>query len=152
MLSAEYSDSKSDVNSIGSDNPASVECLSDPRASDNPIPLNLFCFLFSDLGLIRMSIFSASKCFSEFIWLSWADLEQVCMKSKANSLDDQATHLEPPLIVRSRTKNYKTKTKSSALHLLVTLEFRKVLSLVNLSPWLWMLILRGLLSFATLTD
>ena len=70
MLSAEYSDSKSDVNSIGSDNPVSLECLSEPIDSVNPTPLNLFCFLFSDLGLIRMVIFSASKCFSEFIWLS----------------------------------------------------------------------------------
>ena len=49
-----------------------------------------------------------SFCFFEFHSMFWVDLEQVCMKSKANSLDDQATNFEPPLIVRSWTKNYKT--------------------------------------------
>ena len=139
-------------NLVGSDNLGPLVCLSDPSASDNPNPLTFFYFWFSGLELICVSILSASKCFSEFLCLSWADLEQVCKKSKANSLDDQATHLEPPLIVWPQTKNSKIYTKSSVLHLLVTLESRKVLSLDNLSPWLWMLILRGLLSFATLTD
>ena len=79
-----------------------------------------------------MSIFSASKCFSEFPWPSRVDLEQVCMKSKTNSLNGQATNFEPLFVIRSRTKNYKTYTKSSVLHLLVTLESRNILNIVNL--------------------
>jgi hypothetical protein len=55
------------------------------------------------------------------------------MKSKANSSNGQATNSEPLLIVRSRTRNYKTYTKSSVLHLLVILESRKVLNLDELS-------------------
>jgi hypothetical protein len=52
--------------------------------------------------------------------------------------------LEPPLIVRSRTKNYKTSTKSSVLHLLVILETRNVL---NLHERVLGIELRGLLSY-----
>ena len=137
---------------IGSDNPGALTCLSDPSILGLSEPTENFLFLFSDLELIWTSILSASKCFSEFLCLSWVDLEQVCNKSKANSSNGQATNSEPLLIVRSRTRNCKTYTKSSVLHLFVTLESRKVLNLANLSPWLWMLKLRGLLSFATLTD
>ena len=67
----------------------------------------------------------------------------------ANSWNGQATNFEPLFIVRSWTKNYKTYTKSTVLHLLVTLESRKVLNLDDLSPCRCMLILRGLLSYAT---
>ena len=53
--------------------------------------------LFSDLDLIDSSILSSSKCFSEFHSLSSAVLEQVCMKSKANSTFVKLLIHEPPL-------------------------------------------------------
>ena len=70
------------------------------------------------------------------------------MTFKANStLFKLLTH-EHLFIVWSRTKNYKTYTKSSVLHFLMTLESRKVLNLEGLSPWLVdHKILRGLLSY-----
>ena len=99
----------------------------------------LLCFsdsLFPHLDLIGSSILSYSKCFSDFHSLSWAELEQVCKNSKANStLVKLLTH-EPLFIVRSRTKNYRIYTKSSVLHLLGTLESRKVLNLEDSSLWL----------------
>ena len=120
--------------------------------SDYPNPLRISCFCFLTWSWFEHRFFLLPSVFSEFLCLSWVDLEQVCKNSKANSSNDQATNFEPPFIVRSRTRNYKTYTKSSVLYLLVTLESRKVLNLVNMSLWLWMLKLRGLLSLATLTD
>ena len=67
-------------------------------------------------------------------WLLWAVLswiEQVCEISRAKLIWVKLLTREPFLIVRSQTKNYKTQTKSSVLHLLVTLEFWKVLNLEN---------------------
>ena len=55
------------------------------------------------------------------------------MNSKANST---SVKLPTQFLVHSRTRNYKTYAKSSVLHLLVTLESRKVLNLEDLSPWL----------------
>ena len=97
---------------------------------------NFLDFLFSDLDLIDSSILSSSKCFSEFYSLSWAELEQVCKNSKANSILVKLLTHEPLFIVRSRTENYKPCTKSSVLHLLVTFESRKVLNLEDSSLWL----------------
>ena len=118
--------------------------------SDYPNPLRISCLCFLTWSWFEHRFFLLPSIFSEFLCLSWVNLEQVYKNSKANSSNDQATNFEPPFIVRSRTRNYKTYTKSSVLHLLVTLESRKVLNLVNLSPCRWMLILRGLLLFATL--
>ena len=73
----------------------------------------------SDLELISSLIFSSSKC---FLWFfldvqnrAWASVHVF----KAKLLTQ-----EPPLIVRSMTKNYRTWIKSSVLHLLVTLDPR----------------------------
>ena len=104
--------------------------------SDILMLLKFLHSLFFDLDLIGSSILSSSKRFSEFHSLSWTELERVCKNSKANStLVKLLTH-EPLFIERSRTKNYKTWTKSSVFHLLVTLESRKILKLGNLSLWL----------------
>ena len=111
--------------------------------SDSPVTLCFLLFLFSDLDFICSSILSSFKCFSEFHSLSWVELEQVCMKSKANSFLVKLLSQEPPFIVRSRTKNYKIYTKSSVLHLLGTLESRNVLNLEDLSLCWWTWILRG---------
>ena len=113
-------------------------------------PLKFFCFCFLTWIHFGLCFFLLPSAFLSFFACLELIFEQVCIKSKASSLNGQATNFEPPFIVRSRTRNYKIYTKSSVLHLLVTLESRKVLNLVNLSPWLWMLKLRGLLSFATL--
>ena len=50
MLSAEYSDSKPDMYYIGSDNPASLKCLSDLVCSDNP---TLMCYV----ELVQFSVY-----------------------------------------------------------------------------------------------
>ena len=53
----------------------------------------------------------------------------MCKIFKANSNLVKLLTQKPLLIVRSRTKNYETLIKSSVLHLLVTLETRRVLNL-----------------------
>ena len=65
--------------------------------SDYPGTLRFSYFWFSDLDLICSLILSTSKCFSDFHSLSWADLEQVCINSKANSWNGQATNFWTPL-------------------------------------------------------
>jgi hypothetical protein len=87
-------------------------------------------------------LFSAELTWSWFFlralvlpsWLLWAVLswiEQVCEISRAKLIWVKLLTWEPFLIVRSQTKNYKTQTKWSVLHLLVTLKFWKVLNLEN---------------------
>ena len=86
------------------------------QASDVPMlghRLNrCYCFFFVfswiDLDLISTSIVSSSKCCVDFFWLSWAVFERVCNISKANSILIKLLTHEPLLIVRSRTRNYKT--------------------------------------------
>ena len=96
--------------------------------------MQLTFLVLSRIGLELISFlnFCSSKCFFDFFELSWTEFEQVCKISKANSNWIKLLIQEPLLIVRSRTKNYKTSTKSSALHLLMILDSRKVL---NLNVW-----------------
>ena len=120
-------------------------------APDYPSTLRFSCFSFLTWIWFDLRFFLLSSDFLSFI----AGLELILSKCAWNLRPTQGKvkllTSEPLFIVRSWTKNYKTYTKSSVLHLLVTLESRKVLSLDNLSPRLWMLILMGLLSFVTLT-
>ena len=96
-----------------------------------PVQLILPELSWVDLELFLSSTFCSSKYFLEFFWavLDW--IEQVCIVSEAKSIWVKLLTREPLLIVRSQTKIYKTKTKTSVLHLLVTLESRKVLILEN---------------------
>ena len=118
-------------------------------ASDNPVTLCFSVFRFLTWIWFVPRFFLLPSDFLSFI----AYLEQILSKCAWNLRPTQwmvkLLTCELLFIVRSQTRNYKTYTKSSVLHLLVTLESRKVLNLADLSPCRWKLILRGLLSFTT---
>ena len=96
----------------------------DAKASVKPVLLIFLFCSWIDLDLIFSLIDSFFKCCFGFFGLSWAVFERVCKICKANSILVKLLTQEPLLIVRTRTKNYKTRTKSSVIHLLVTLETR----------------------------
>ena len=92
--------------------PLSVGCT-DAQASVKPVLLFFLFCSWIDLDLISSLIVSSSKCCIDFFGLFWAVFERVCKICKANSILVKLLTQEPLLIVRSRTKNYETLTKSS---------------------------------------
>ena len=69
------------------------------------VQLTLLVFSWFDLELILTLSFCYSKCFVEFFWavLDW--IEQVCIVSKAKTIQVKLLTREPLLIVRSLTLN-----------------------------------------------
>ena len=70
-----------------------------------PLLLIFLFFAYFDLDLISSSSLSYSKCSFEFFWLSWAELEQMCLISKANSIWIKLLTHKSLLIVQSQTKH-----------------------------------------------
>ena len=81
---------------IGSDNSASLTCLSDLTYSDYPNQQRISCISFLTWSWFELYFFLLPSVFLSFLGCLELIFEQVCMKSKANYMNDQATHLEPP--------------------------------------------------------
>ena len=87
-------------------------CCTDALASVSPVQLFFTDFL---LNWLVVDSFFELLFFQMFSWLfelSWPEFERVCKVSRANSIWIELLTQESLLIVRSRTKNYKTLTKS----------------------------------------
>ena len=106
-------------------------CCTDALASVSPVQLFFADFLLNWLVVDSSFELLFFQMFSWLFELSWPEFERVCKVSRANSIWIELLTQESLLIVRSRTKNYKTLTKSSVLHLLVTFESRIVLDVEN---------------------